>query len=91
MPAKSSSRDADGRGRRFEDHVHVVATAPWAHEAASQSAKREAEPLCPDKRLHVEFGRILAPLKSCGRFDRASKAAGADAPAQQVCLPHGLD
>src|ERR1700722_16367871 len=42
----SMSYDGDRRGRRFEDHVHVAATAPWTHEAASQPAKREAKALC---------------------------------------------
>jgi len=88
---QSSCCHAHGRRRRFEDHIHVPATAPWAHEAASQPTKREAEPLCPDQRLHVEFGRVFAPLKPDGRLDRATDTAGADAPTEPVCLSKGLD
>jgi len=72
MPAGLSSHDAERRGRRFEDHIYVAAAAPWAHEAASQPAKREAKALCPDERLHVEFGDKVATNKSGWGFDRAS-------------------
>lgn len=40
--------------------------------------------------LHVEFGRIFAPLKSDERFDGAADGAGADAPTEPVGLPEGL-
>jgi hypothetical protein len=76
---------------RFKDHVYVCATAPWAHKAASQPAKREAQALGPDEGLHVEFGDKVATDKSGWGFDRTSEAAGADAPAQPVCLPKRLD
>jgi hypothetical protein len=87
----SSSGNAHGHRWWFEDHVYIPATAPWAHEAASQSPEREAKPLCPHKGLHVEFGRVFAFLEAYGRFNRATYTAGADAPTQPICLSQGLD
>src|SRR5437763_946427 len=52
---QSPSYDTDRRGRRFEDDIHVAATAPRTHEAASQPAEREVKALCPDECLHVKF------------------------------------
>jgi hypothetical protein len=43
------------------------------------------------QRLHVEFGDKVAAHKSGWSFSRASKAAGADAPAQPIRLSQSLD
>ena len=87
----SAGCDAHRCRRRFEDHVYIRATAPWAHEAASESAEREAKALCPDQRLHVEFGHLFALLIPNRRLDRASHTSGADAPTEPVGLAKGLD
>src|SRR5258708_29987166 len=85
-----SSCDAHGRRWWLEDHVYIRAAAPWAHEAAPQPAKKHAETLGPDECLHLQFGLAVAPLEARRRLPGATKAAGADPPAQPVCLFQGL-
>jgi hypothetical protein len=59
-------------------------------------------PFLPDKltgrfcplpfRIEVfELGHVIAPVDFRWRLDRASDAAGADAPAQPICLSQRLD
>ena len=86
-----SSCNAHGRRWWLEDHVYIRAAAPWAHEAAPQPAEREAEALGPNQCLHVQFGLEVAPLEPRRRLHGATEAAGADAPAEPICLAQGLD
>jgi hypothetical protein len=83
--------DAYRRCRWFEDHVHVAAAAAWAHQAAAQPAKRKAESLGPNQCLHVQFGRVVAPLELYGAFDCAPHTSRVDSPAQPVCLAEGFN
>lgn len=86
-----ASRDTYRSRWRLEDHVDIRAAAAWAHEAAPQPAEREAEALGPDECLHVQFGLVVAPLEPRRRLHGATQAAGADAPAEPICLAEGLN